>query len=99
MQTRPETKNKGLFKSSKKFLKETVQTSLQEQLDKAQRDATYDCICKTVDILKDDIGISDEDIIMLLQRYYDLRRSEVVKILEIKRSFEKFTCGDLTKKD
>ena len=58
-----------------------IRTDAQDHMEEAAIHERIDCIYKTAQILKD-LEIDNEKIISLLQKYWDLRRSEAETFLE-----------------
>lgn len=62
-------------------LKNRLRDDFLDRLDEAAFEERIDCIDKTVKAFKE-VGIEDEEIIRLLQKYWDLRRSEAISFLD-----------------
>ena len=66
---------KSAFKGFGTDLISSLREDMNNRLDEAAFDERISCIHKTTLALKE-VGISNEEIIRLLQKYWDLRRSE-----------------------
>ena len=58
-----------------------IRQDAQDRLDEAALNERISCILKTTRALKE-VGIEREEIIRLLQKYWDLRRSEAISFID-----------------